>query len=152
MTSIYCTTGGASEAKNRRGQAATAAAAQECKNAAYRAHQGRRAVLSPVPPLAAVGGVDHPVFARARPRGGGGDGVGARQVARGVGRWHRPGRGGVGETVVEPGQYVVELGGGTGSITMGLIERGIPRDLLVVIELDGPMHSYPKERPPAGER
>src|SRR3954471_19861678 len=89
MASIYCTTGGASEAKNWRGQAATAAAAQECKNAAYRAHQRRRAVLSSVPPLAAIGGVDHPVFARARTRGGGGDGVGARSVRGGTGRWHR---------------------------------------------------------------
>ena len=43
---------------------------------------------------------------------------------------------------------MVELGGGTGSITMGLIERGIPRDRLVVIELDGPMHAYLKERLP----
>ena len=41
------------------------------------------------------------------------------------------GRGVAAETAWEPGQYVVELGGGTGSITMGLIERGIPRDRLV---------------------
>ena len=34
------------------------------------------------------------------------------------------GRGVAAETAWEPGQYVVELGGGTGSITMGLIERG----------------------------
>ena len=58
------------------------------------------------------------------------------------------GRGVAAETAWEPGQYVVELGGGTGSITMGLIERGIPRDRLVVIELDGPMHAYLKERLP----
>ena len=31
---------------------------------------------------------------------------------------------------------------------MGLIERGIPRDRLVVVELDGPMHAYLKERLP----
>jgi phosphatidylethanolamine/phosphatidyl-N-methylethanolamine N-methyltransferase len=52
------------------------------------------------------------------------------------------------QTAWEPGQYVVELGGGTGSITMGLIERGIPRDRLFVVELDGPMHAYLKERLP----
>ena len=52
------------------------------------------------------------------------------------------------QTAWEPGQYVVELGGGTGSITMGLIERGIPRDHLFVVELDGPMHAYLKERLP----
>ena len=40
------------------------------------------------------------------------------------------GRGVAAETAWAPGQYVVELGGGTGSITMGLIERGIPRDRL----------------------
>ena len=58
------------------------------------------------------------------------------------------GRGVAAETAWEPGQYVVELGGGTGSITMGLIERGIPRDRLFVLELDGPMHAYLKERLP----
>ena len=34
------------------------------------------------------------------------------------------------EVAWQPGQYVVELGGGTGAITQGLIERGIPRDQL----------------------
>ena len=58
------------------------------------------------------------------------------------------GRGVAAETAWAPGQYVVELGGGTGSITMGLIERGIPRDRLVVVELDGPMHAYLKDRLP----
>jgi phosphatidylethanolamine/phosphatidyl-N-methylethanolamine N-methyltransferase len=58
------------------------------------------------------------------------------------------GRGVAAETAWEPGRYVVELGGGTGSITMGLIERGIPRDRLMVIELDGPLHAYLKERLP----
>ena len=52
------------------------------------------------------------------------------------------------ETAWQPGQHVVELGGGTGSITMGLIERGIPRDRLLVLELDGPMSAYLKERLP----
>ena len=58
------------------------------------------------------------------------------------------GRGVAAEIAWPPGQYVVELGGGTGAITQGLIERGIPRDRLIVIELDGPLHSYLKERLP----
>ena len=41
------------------------------------------------------------------------------------------------EVAWKPGQFVVELGGGTGAITEGLIARGIPRDKLVVVELDG---------------
>lgn len=51
-----------------------------------------------------------------------------------------------GEVAWQPGQYIVELGGGTGAITQGLIQRGIPRDRLVVIELDGQLHTYLKER------
>lgn len=47
-----------------------------------------------------------------------------------------------------PGQYIVELGGGTGAISQGLIERGIPREKLVVIELDGSLYGYLKERLP----
>jgi phosphatidylethanolamine/phosphatidyl-N-methylethanolamine N-methyltransferase len=50
------------------------------------------------------------------------------------------------EVAWQPGQYVVELGGGTGAISQGLIDRGIPRDRLIVIELDGALHSYLKER------
>lgn len=48
----------------------------------------------------------------------------------------------------KPGQYIVELGGGTGAITQGLIERGIPRDRLVVIELDGALYDWLSERLP----
>ncbi len=44
--------------------------------------------------------------------------------------------------VWKPGQYVVELGGGTGAITQGLIARGIPRDRLVVIELDESLYDW----------
>jgi phosphatidylethanolamine/phosphatidyl-N-methylethanolamine N-methyltransferase len=44
--------------------------------------------------------------------------------------------------VWQPGQYVVELGGGTGAITQGLIARGIPRDRLVVIELDQSLYDW----------
>lgn len=50
------------------------------------------------------------------------------------------------EIAWQPGQYVVELGGGTGAITQGLIDHGIPRDRIVVIELDGSLYSYLKER------
>jgi phosphatidylethanolamine/phosphatidyl-N-methylethanolamine N-methyltransferase len=50
------------------------------------------------------------------------------------------------EVAWQPGQFVVELGGGTGAISQGLIERGIPRDHLIVIELDGPLYAYLKER------
>jgi phosphatidylethanolamine/phosphatidyl-N-methylethanolamine N-methyltransferase len=50
------------------------------------------------------------------------------------------------EIAWQPGQYVVELGGGTGAITQGLIERGIPRDRIIVIELDGSLYSYLKDR------
>jgi phosphatidylethanolamine/phosphatidyl-N-methylethanolamine N-methyltransferase len=50
------------------------------------------------------------------------------------------------EVAWQPGQYVVELGGGTGAISQGLIERGIPRDRLIVVELDGALYGYLKER------
>lgn len=50
------------------------------------------------------------------------------------------------EIAWQPGQYVVELGGGTGAITQGLIEHGIPRDRIIVIELDGSLYSYLKDR------
>ena len=50
------------------------------------------------------------------------------------------------EVAWRPGQSVVELGGGTGAISQGLIDRGIPRDRLIVIELDGPLYGYLKER------
>ncbi|HEX6010481.1 MAG TPA: hypothetical protein VFY87_01485 [Geminicoccaceae bacterium] len=50
------------------------------------------------------------------------------------------------EVAWRPGQSIVELGGGTGAISQGLIDRGIPRDRLIVIELDGPLYSYLKER------
>ncbi len=52
------------------------------------------------------------------------------------------------EVAWKPGQFVVELGGGTGAITEGLIARGIPRDKLVVVELDGPLYGFLKERFP----
>lgn len=50
--------------------------------------------------------------------------------------------------VWQPGRHVVELGGGTGAITQGLIERGIPRDRLVVVELDPELAAYLGRRLP----
>jgi phosphatidylethanolamine/phosphatidyl-N-methylethanolamine N-methyltransferase len=47
-----------------------------------------------------------------------------------------------------PGQYIVELGGGTGAITQGLIDRGIPRDRLVVIELERALYEHLRLRLP----
>lgn len=48
----------------------------------------------------------------------------------------------------QPGQYIVELGGGTGAITQGLIDRGIPRDRLVVIELERALYEHLRLRLP----
>ena len=53
-----------------------------------------------------------------------------------------------GQVAWRPGQWVVELGGGTGAISEGLIERGIPREKLVVIELDRSLCTFLKERLP----
>lgn len=43
---------------------------------------------------------------------------------------------------------IVELGGGTGAITQGLIDVGIPRDRIVVIELDASMAEFLRARLP----
>ncbi len=53
-----------------------------------------------------------------------------------------------GEAAWTPGRYVVELGGGTGAITQGLLDRGIPADKLVVIELETHLYTYLKGRFP----
>ena len=42
----------------------------------------------------------------------------------------------------EPGSHVIELGGGTGAITQGLLERGIPAAKIVVIELESNLYNY----------
>jgi phosphatidylethanolamine/phosphatidyl-N-methylethanolamine N-methyltransferase len=52
------------------------------------------------------------------------------------------------EVAWEPGQYIVELGGGTGAITQGLIDRGIPRDRLIVIELERALFEHLRSRLP----
>lgn len=48
----------------------------------------------------------------------------------------------------EPGDTVVELGGGTGAITEGLIAQGIPRSAIMVIELDGKLSTFLERRLP----
>lgn len=60
----------------------------------------------------------------------------SRALARAVAR----------ETAWQPGFFVVELGGGTGAITHGLIAAGIPREKLVVIELDRALYEYLRDR------
>ncbi len=44
-----------------------------------------------------------------------------------------------------PGQTVVELGGGTGAISKGLIAAGIPREALLVVELDTELYQFLKQ-------
>lgn len=61
-----------------------------------------------------------------------------RALARGIAK----------EALWSPGKYVVELGAGTGAITEGLLERGIPRDKLITIELDEQLHDYLSYRLP----
>ncbi len=48
----------------------------------------------------------------------------------------------------KPGSTVVELGGGTGAISKGLIERGIPPSDLLVVELDGDLYNYLRKHLP----
>jgi phosphatidylethanolamine/phosphatidyl-N-methylethanolamine N-methyltransferase len=52
------------------------------------------------------------------------------------------------EVAWRPGQVIVELGGGTGAITSGLLDAGIPPEALVFIELDPPLYRYLRERFP----
>ncbi|HUA56580.1 MAG TPA: methyltransferase domain-containing protein [Candidatus Sulfotelmatobacter sp.] len=46
------------------------------------------------------------------------------------------------------GEAIVELGAGTGSVTRALLEIGVPRDRLYVIELDARLHRYLQNRFP----
>ena len=48
----------------------------------------------------------------------------------------------------EPGQTVVELGAGTGAISQGLLEKGMPSDALMMIELDEQLYDYLRNRFP----
>ena len=48
-----------------------------------------------------------------------------------------------------PGEHVIELGAGTGAISQGLIDAGIPPDALMMIELDRQLFDYLRTRFPA---
>lgn len=48
----------------------------------------------------------------------------------------------------KPGQTVVELGAGTGAISQGLLERGMPSEALTMIELDEQLYDYLRNRFP----
>jgi len=47
-----------------------------------------------------------------------------------------------------PDEIVVEFGGGTGGITRGFLENGVPADKLYTFEIDGVMAAYLRERFP----
>lgn len=42
----------------------------------------------------------------------------------------------------EPGHTVVELGAGTGAISKGLLRSGLPKEALMMVELDRPLYEY----------
>src|SRR5579862_7059105 len=46
------------------------------------------------------------------------------------------------------GEAILELGAGTGSVTTALLEVGVPRDRLYVIELDPRLHGFLQKRFP----
>jgi phosphatidylethanolamine/phosphatidyl-N-methylethanolamine N-methyltransferase len=48
-----------------------------------------------------------------------------------------------------PGQHIIELGAGTGAISQGLINAGLPPEALMMIELDQPLFRYLRGRFPA---
>ena len=48
----------------------------------------------------------------------------------------------------QPGQTVVELGAGTGAISQGLLEKGMPSEALMMIELDEQLYDYLRNRFP----
>jgi len=50
--------------------------------------------------------------------------------------------------VWEPGQTVIELGSGTGAISQGLLEKGMPGEALMMIELDEELYDYLRNRFP----
>ena len=53
------------------------------------------------------------------------------------------------EIVWRPGQVIVELGAGTGAISQGLLDSGLPPEALTMIELDRPLFEYLRDRFPA---
>jgi phosphatidylethanolamine/phosphatidyl-N-methylethanolamine N-methyltransferase len=48
----------------------------------------------------------------------------------------------------QPGQVVVELGAGTGAISQGLLDSGLPPEALMMVELDRPLFEYLRDRFP----
>lgn len=46
----------------------------------------------------------------------------------------------------QPGQTVVELGAGTGAISRGLLEAGLPPEAITMVELDRPLFEYLRDR------
>jgi phosphatidylethanolamine/phosphatidyl-N-methylethanolamine N-methyltransferase len=44
--------------------------------------------------------------------------------------------------------YVVELGGGTGPVTRAILEAGVPKDRLIVVERDANLHRHLSQRYP----
>lgn len=48
----------------------------------------------------------------------------------------------------EPGQTVIELGSGTGAISQGLLDKGVPSDALMLIEFDEDLYDYLRNRFP----
>lgn len=49
---------------------------------------------------------------------------------------------------LDPGGAILEVGAGTGVVTAALLEAGVPRDRLYVIELDKRLHRYLQNRFP----
>lgn len=48
----------------------------------------------------------------------------------------------------QPGKTVVELGAGTGAISKGLLDSGLPADALMMVELDRPLFEYLRDNFP----
>lgn len=53
-------------------------------------------------------------------------------------------------TLMKEGDYVIEIGGGTGAISRGLLHSGIPANRLIVIELDPELAEFLRKSLPAG--
>lgn len=51
-------------------------------------------------------------------------------------------------TACEPGEYVVEFGGGTGAITKAFLDKGVPADHVYTFEIDGELAAYLRESLP----
>lgn len=53
------------------------------------------------------------------------------------------------ETLLRDGEYVVELGPGTGAVTRALLHAGVPEERLILIERDKHLHAFLLQRFPA---